>query len=79
VLVIIVHHAGSEIHNALGSPRRVNIERIRVLMEAEDNLGVEAIGNAFTYYQSCLTGDTTAVSVEAFKQLLMEELGKLGH
>jgi hypothetical protein len=69
------HHAGSGSLSAIGSPRRVNIERIRVLMESENDLGVEVIRKAFTYYQSCLSGDTTAVSINTFNQIL-EQLGK---
>ena len=66
---------GSGRFGQLGTLRRVNIERIRVLMESGDDMGVEALGETFTYYHSCLQGDSMEVAVQTFYQLL-EGLGK---
>ena len=57
------------------TPRSINVERIRTLMESGDNRGLESIDKAFTYYQSCLEGDTLEMSVKSLKDILQNRLG----
>lgn len=57
------------------APRTLNVERIRVLMESEDDMGLDAVRKAITYYQSCITGDTRDTSVQAVRDLIQNRLG----
>jgi predicted RNase H-related nuclease YkuK (DUF458 family) len=70
----ILYHTGKGGRDTFAITRDDNIERIRVLMESEDNLGVEAIGKAIAYYQSCMRVDSHDVAVGMLHRLL-EGLG----
>lgn len=70
-------HVGEGVFGRFGSPRRINVERLRTLLSPGQDKGVEAIRKAITYYQSCYQGDTLQSSVETFQNYVRDSLGTL--